>query len=242
MRPLAKGGETGMAEPRSERSDIGSAWIDLEAQRTPATGRFVVLEGIDGSGKTTQAHMLAGWLRKRGVPALVTCEPSHGPVGKIIRGLAKRVGPREEVALFARDRRDHTERVIVPALRNGEVVICDRYFYSSLAYQGAMGVDSEEIIRLNRGNVVVPDLVFILEIPVHASLNRIDGLRAGPRSEFETDLYLNAVDRIYKGIQDPAVRRVNAAASSESVHRTIVEILELDPAFASVLAPRDSGE
>ncbi len=91
-----------------------------------AKALFIVFEGIDGSGKTLQARMLASRLERCGVWYLLTAEPSEGPVGRQIRALTFRLSPSEETHLFTADRRDHLERPIMPALARGQIVICDR--------------------------------------------------------------------------------------------------------------------
>ncbi|HYY53573.1 MAG TPA: dTMP kinase, partial [Myxococcales bacterium] len=116
-------------------------------RRAPSEGRFIALEGLDGSGTTTQAERIASVLRAQGRRVLLTREPSDGPIGTLIRlaltgrlGLPQRSGPLTEEALallFAADRVDHLAAVIEPALERGELVVCDRYVLSSLAYQGS---------------------------------------------------------------------------------------------------------
>lgn len=116
-------------------------------------GFFIVLEGIDGSGKTTQARWLAEALRQKGYEVVLTREPSDGPLGRRLRrylaASPRRLSSELELAWFLADRRDHVETIIRPALEQGKVVISDRYYYSSAAYQGARGLDPEAILRLN---------------------------------------------------------------------------------------------
>ena len=134
---------------------------------------FIVFEGIDGSGKSTQAKLLARRLEDLGIPVLLTAEPSDGPVGRIIRSLTTRPEAEEEARLFTEDRRDHVERVILPALVEGRTVICDRYVHSSVAYQGARGVDQAAILSAQRLFAPQPDVIFLLEIPAKIALARI---------------------------------------------------------------------
>ena len=102
-------------------------------------GRFIAIEGIDGSGTTLQTRLLADWLAARGHTVLETREPSHGPIGVLVRErLSVRSAPLEPAALallFAADRLDHLAREVVPAIARGAVVLSDRYLLSSLAYQ-----------------------------------------------------------------------------------------------------------
>ena len=105
----------------------------------PHPGALIVIEGIDGSGSTTQSEMLLHWLQRIGIPATATSEPSHGPIGRVVRRhLGRQVelgGPEAEALAFAADRMDHVVSEVVPALARGVTVVADRYYLSSLAYQ-----------------------------------------------------------------------------------------------------------
>jgi dTMP kinase len=129
---------------------------------------FVVLEGIDGAGTTTQAARLCDALEKDGIAAVKTREPSDGPIGTLIRrsltDKSLRFDPTTMGLLFAADRIDHVEREIEPALKAGRVVISDRYYHSSLAYQG-QDVDRQWIKTINQ-RARRPDLTLILEVSV----------------------------------------------------------------------------
>lgn len=185
--------------------------------------RFVVFEGIDGSGKTLQARMLGESLSREGFSIVLTAEPSDGPNGKLIRSLKVRPSPEEEERLFTEDRRDHIARVIVPALKLGRIVICDRYFYSSVAYQGARGIDPAGIIARNLSFVVVPDLILLLEVPLDEALNRIKVGRPEGFSSFEEQEGLEAVDRIYRSLEDPLIKRIDGSGSPERVHESVLK-------------------
>jgi dTMP kinase len=127
---------------------------------------LIVLEGIDGAGTTTQARLLAGALEERGSVAHLTREPSDGPVGRLLREiLAGRHQPTDattQALLFAADRADHIQREVEPALAAGRVVISDRWYHSSLAYQGA-GEERAWIAELNR-RARRPDLTIFLRV------------------------------------------------------------------------------
>jgi len=139
-------------------------------------GVFICIEGLDASGKTTQAHLLVRELRRRGFEAEYTTEPSRGKIGEFIRTYVlqrgKRVPSVVEALLFAVDRVDHVERRIKPALRQGKIVVCDRYVYSSLAYQGAAGLDLKWIEEINR-LAVPPDLAVYIDVPPEVVVKRI---------------------------------------------------------------------
>src|SRR4030065_216390 len=142
-------------------------------------GVLLALEGIDGCGKSTQAELLASALRERGLEVVLTCEPTDSPLGRQIReyfqGPTRYLSPKEELNLFMADRREHVEEVINPALAEGKIVITDRYYYSSVAYQGALGLDPDRIVAQNEVLAVRPDLTVILTLPVAMALARLSG-------------------------------------------------------------------
>ena len=171
-----------------------------------ATGRgvFVVLEGGDGCGKSTQAALLAARVRERGREVVATREPGATGVGKAIRALVldgRDLDPRTEALLIAADRAEHVAEVIRPALARGAVVVSDRHVPSSLAYQGvARGLGVDEIAGLSAWATggLVPDLVVVLDVdPVAAA-----GRRAGPedRMEREPAEFRAAVNRAYRDL------------------------------------------
>jgi len=138
-------------------------------------GFFICIEGLDKSGKTSQSILLVEALNKRGFDAVYTTEPSNGEIGKFIRKnilhRKERVPAVVEALLFAADRVDHTEREIRPMLKEGKIVISDRYIYSSLAYQGATGLDIDWIKEVNK-YAVEPDLAIYLDVPVEIIAQR----------------------------------------------------------------------
>ncbi len=159
---------------------------------TGGRGRFITLEGPEGSGKTTAARHLVAWLDTRGVAAVLTREPGGTPVGDEIRnlvlhhrGVADDLDPRTDALLFAAQRAQHVARLIRPALERGAWVVCARYADSSLAYQGAAyGNSAEEMRRLQRfaTSGLVPDLTILIDVPVEVGLAR---KRHGEWNRFE---------------------------------------------------------
>ncbi len=162
-------------------------------------GRLIVFEGIDGSGKSTLAREVYRRLKEKELTVLLTREPSEGEWGKKIREhLAKGtpLSPQAYAELFLRDRRDHAERLLVPALSQGKIVLCDRYYPSTLAYQGAEGLEIRELLRKNETVAPVPDLVVFMDLPEDAALKRIE--KSGRRREFfENPEKLKRVREIY---------------------------------------------
>lgn len=139
-------------------------------------GVFICIEGLDGSGKTTQAKILVKNLRRKGFNPVYTTEPSAGRVGKLIRSFVldrdERVPVALEALLFAADRVDHVENVVKPLLKQGRVVVCDRYVYSSLAYQGAAGLDLDWIEHVNQF-ALKPDLALLVDVPSDVVVSRL---------------------------------------------------------------------
>ena len=139
-------------------------------------GIFICIEGLDGSGKTTHAYRLVRNLQKKGFDAVYTTEPSRGELGKFIRTSIlqgkKRVPRVVEALLFAVDRVEHLEKMVKPALKEGKIVISDRCVYSSLAYQGAAGLDLEWIEEINR-MALPPDLALYIDVPPEVVVKRI---------------------------------------------------------------------
>lgn len=186
---------------------------------------FIVFEGIDGAGKSTQAKMLADRLSETGVPVLLTAEPSDSRAGLAIKSIKTRPAAEEEARLFTEDRRHHVKQVIEPALRQGRSVICDRYVYSSVAYQGARGIEPQVIISANQEFARPADITFLLEIPVEEALSRIASKRPEGFSLFELREDLVAVDAIYRGLDDTSIHRIDAARPIYQIHELVLRVL-----------------
>ena len=172
-------------------------------------GTFIVIEGIDGTGKSTQVRLLAEWFAAHGRDVLTSREPTDGPWGKMLRDSAAsgRLAPAEELEYFLRDRRQHVDEVIAPALAAGKVVILDRYYFSTMAYQGARGFDPVEIRRLNEVFAPLPDLLLILDLEVAAAHQRI-GSRGDTANEFEQRETLERCRQIFLSLKDEPFARV----------------------------------
>ena len=168
-----------------------------------ARGRFITLEGPEGSGKTTAARHLAEWLRGRGMPTVLTHEPGGTPLGEEVRrivlhmrGMSDDLDPRADALLYAAARAQHVARVIRPALERGEWVVCARFIDSSLAYQGhAYGNDVDDMRRLQAFATggLRPDLTILIDVPVEIGLAR---KRKGEWNRFEDNEGAEFFDRV----------------------------------------------
>ncbi len=182
-------------------------------------GLFIVLEGIDGTGKSTQAVRLGEWFSRAGHEVLLSREPTDGPWGRKLRESAAtgRLSPDEELECFLEDRRQHVRELIEPALREGKVVILDRYYFSTMAYQGARGFDPAEIRRRNEAFAPVPDLLLILDLDVDTALARI-GARGDTANDFEKRDNLERCRAIFLSLADePFARVIPSGESADEV-------------------------
>lgn len=187
---------------------------------------FVVFEGIDGSGKSTQLGMLAERLRVLGLDPLELREPTSGEWGKKIRALSKRREPlprQEELELFLRDRFWNVTENILPALKLGRPVLQDRYYHSTACYQAGSEREFQEIVDRNRSFAPEPDLTLIFLVDVGSALARI-GDRGERRSYFETGDFLERVQErylLFKG--ERGVVLIDSSRSREEIHREVLK-------------------
>lgn len=163
-------------------------------------GKLIVIEGIDGAGKTTLAKTICDFLKEKNIPCLLSFEPTSGPVGKKIRTLLEKENPekKELSNLFLEDRIWHVKNVILPALNRGDWIILDRYYLSTVAYQGAQGLKIEELLKENETIAPLPDLVIFLKISPEEALKRI-GCRK-KLTYFENSTFLKMVSQNYQNI------------------------------------------
>ncbi len=188
-------------------------------------GYLIVFEGIDGTGKSTQCGMLEDYLNGRGVPVLRLYEPTYGPWGRKIRALLEQgrggTPPEEELSWFIADRKEDVETNILPALRQNRIVLLDRYYFSTAAYQGALGLDPQAIIAENETFAPKPDRVFLFIASPEKCLKRIEESRDG-KSAFEKMEYLKKVQRLFDGFSDPVIHRIDSEPALEDVHANLV--------------------
>ncbi len=189
-------------------------------------GILIVFEGIDGSGKSTQAEILLERLQEEDFDAVYFREPSKGKWGRKIKKKALHsdsLSPEEELDLFQKDRRENVEKNLKPALKKKRVVILDRYYYSTIAYQGAKGIDEKMIRRMNEEFVVEPDLVFIFDIDPQKGLERIENRKKKDKL-FEREDYLVKVREIFRSFKGEKFVHIDALKSKEEIRKKIEEI------------------
>jgi dTMP kinase len=191
---------------------------------------FLTFEGVDWSGKSTQAELLAGWLRAQGRTVLSTREPGGTPVGEAVRDVVlhgDEMTPWAEAALYAAARAEHVERALRPALDRGEDVVCDRYIESSVAYQGgARGLGVERVLQLNlmvtRG--LVPDRTFLVLLDPAEARRR--GAGQPDRIEREGDEFMRLVDEAYRSLAAASPERIVALDGARAPEEIAEEVRE----------------
>lgn len=188
------------------------------------SGVFIAIEGIDGSGKTTHSRKLVEWLINHDVCSLYTREPTDGAVGRILKKLAKQkdIDFRVEALLFAADRLEHLNKIILPYLEKNYVVVSDRYVYSSLAYQTVTTGEPEWVRKINKF-ARKPDLTLLLDIEPKIGLSRI----RRHRTRFEEEDFLEKVRQEYLRLaEEDELTVIDASKNVEEVFHEIVKVVE----------------
>ncbi len=198
-------------------------------------GTLIVFEGIDGCGKSTQLRRAAGALRERGQDPIVTREPTEGPWGRKIRAMARSgdaVSPETELEWFFEDRRDHMREVVTPALDAGRIVLSDRSYFSTVAYQGARGLDAANILAESEAEFEKPGLVLVFTLSAEAGLARVDARGGTSEPVFENLAFQEKVAEIFAGLDVAGLVRIDADRDEDAIAadtwRAIAEALGLD--------------
>lgn len=199
--------------------------------------RFIVFEGIDGAGKGTIISEVKKILLEHGIPnekILVTCEPTNGAYGVKVRQLLKKSFSPESNArlfleLYVKDRAEHLQKEIIPALKQGKIILCDRYKYSTFVYQLLQGIPLEEIKKLH-SDFIVPDLVFVFDVSAEISLRRIksDSKRKGFDS-FERKEFLEKVRNGFLSLKEifpnENIVVIDSSRTVSEIKKEVFEIL-----------------
>ena len=189
-------------------------------------GRLIAFEGLDGCGKSTQLERLAARLRAADCDVVTTSEPTGFPSGQRIREMARSGKPlaaEQELRWFVEDRRVHVAEVIAPALRAGQIVLTDRYFLSTVAYQGARGLDYEQILADSEAEFPIPDLVVLLEIDPQIGLDRVHARGAELEGVFEQHEFLTRVAAVFDALDCTYLERVQGDGELNQIEATIAE-------------------
>lgn len=190
-------------------------------------GILIVFEGIDGSGKSTQVQILQKILLDKDLDVVILSEPSLSPWGQKIRkkaSLPDSLTPEEELDLFVKDRKDNVQKNLKPALAKKKIILLDRYYFSTIAYQGAKGIDVERIRRINEQFAIPPDLVFILDVEAEKGLNRIQD-RKNKDLLFERQDFLVEVRKIFKSFLGDNIFHINSDNTPKEISDQISSIV-----------------
>jgi dTMP kinase len=193
-------------------------------------GILIAIEGIDGAGKTTQTARLRDHYNRLGFNVCSLKEPTNSPFGQKIRELAingrQSVTGLEELELFINDRILDCSNNIGPALNNNQLVLIDRYYFSNIAYQGALGLDKNYILKRNEEIAIPPDMVIILDLSVKIGLSRIENYRKENHNHFEKEDYLEKVRKIFLEMNASYIQLIDASRDEYTVFNNIKNIVQ----------------
>jgi dTMP kinase len=192
-------------------------------------GTLIAFEGLDGCGKSTQLRLAAEALSARHVDLVATREPTDGPWGRRIREMAKSnegVAPETELEWFFEDRREHMREVVSPALAEGRIVLSDRSYISTVAYQGARGLDAAKILAQSEAEFVRPDSILLFEISAKEGLARVRARGGEGEPVFENLEFLERVAAIFETLDVAGLTRIDASRSEEAIAADVMAVLD----------------
>lgn len=198
-------------------------------QKNAYLGKFIVIEGLDGSGQTTQVELLKSFFVEKKYKVISTKEPTlNSEIGRKIKEILKKKIKVESFKLqelFTEDRKEHLDNLIIPALEEGKIVISDRYFFSTFAFGAADGLDLNQLIKLN-DQFLLPDLTFILKVSPQICIERIEK-RGGEKELFEKKEKLEKVWQVYSMLPNrfENVYMINGEKTKEGVFSQIKDIV-----------------
>lgn len=200
-------------------------------------GKFITIEGTDGSGKSTQIELLMDYLRKKGADVIFTREPGGTQISEKIREIILDVNNSEmtgitEALLYAAARSQHVEEKIIPALEAGKIIVCDRFVDSSIAYQGAArGLGAEKIMGINEAALhgIIPDMTLFFDLSPEKGILRKKNERALDRLEKEK---MDFHEKVYEGYKNlckkypERIKPIDADRSIDEVHSEVIEVID----------------
>lgn len=192
-------------------------------------GKLIVFEGIDGCGKSTQLSLAAETLRSRGLEVVETREPTDGRFGRCIREMAQsteRVSAETELGWFFEDRREHMRNVVEPAIEAGRVVLSDRSYFSTVAYQGARGLDPQEILKASQAEFRRPDLVLVFDLSAEEGMARIEARGRVLEVAFEELGFQKKVAAIFESLDVEGLVRIDANRDPKSIAKDVLVAID----------------
>jgi len=202
-------------------------------------GILIAIEGIDGAGKTTQAIRLRDHFTQKGFDVNTFKEPTDGEYGQQIRTLSRfgrHLSPKDEFELFLNDRIEDCRMNLGPALTKNKLVLMDRYYFSNIAYQGALDLDMKYIIERNEAVAPIPELVIILDVAAKIGLSRILHSRKEEHNHFEREEYLDKVRKLFRKMEAPYIQIIDATSDEDTVFSKLKNICQ------SIIAPYSSED